>query len=66
MILLALQPIKTLEANNKKVLIVTGDKDALQLINDDISVLLTKKGISEMLEFDKLFKETYENQNVIN
>lgn len=47
-------------ANNKKVLIVTGDKDALQLINDDISVLLTKKGISEMLEFDKkLFKETY-------
>jgi DNA polymerase I len=33
-------------------LIVTGDKDALQLINDHVHVLITKKGISEMLEFD--------------
>lgn len=46
--------------NNKQVVIVTGDKDALQLINDDITVMLTKKGISEMQEFDKdVFKEVY-------
>ena len=31
-----------------EVLIVTGDRDALQLIGPDTKVLLTKKGISEM------------------
>jgi DNA polymerase-1 len=34
-------------------LIVTGDRDALQLINDYVHVLITKKGISEMIEFDR-------------
>ncbi|HYE12178.1 MAG TPA: DNA polymerase I, partial [Patescibacteria group bacterium] len=34
-------------------LIVTGDRDALQLINDHVHVLITKKGISEMIEFDR-------------
>lgn len=33
-------------------LIVTGDRDALQLISDNVHVMITKKGISEMEEFD--------------
>lgn len=35
-----------------EVMIVTGDRDALQLINSDTKVMLTKKGISEMDLFD--------------
>lgn len=31
-----------------KVIIVTGDKDALQLINSNVKVMLTRKGISEI------------------
>lgn len=34
-------------------LLVTGDRDALQLISDSTHVLLTKKGISETDEMDK-------------
>lgn len=42
-------------------LIVTGDRDALQLINDKVHVLITKKGISEMIEFDReKLMEVYE------
>ncbi|MDF2591112.1 MAG: polA [Clostridia bacterium] len=33
--------------------IVTGDRDAFQLINDHVHVFITKKGISEMIEFDR-------------
>ncbi|MGE5630006.1 MAG: DNA polymerase I [Caulobacteraceae bacterium] len=33
-------------------LIVTGDRDALQLISDNVHTLITKKGISEMDEYD--------------
>lgn len=33
-------------------LIVTGDKDALQLVNDRVRVLLTKKGIRDMETYD--------------
>lgn len=33
-------------------IIVTGDKDALQLVSDKTSVMLTKKGISEMETYD--------------
>lgn len=33
-------------------LLVTGDRDALQLVDDDTHVLVTKKGISESIEFD--------------
>ena len=33
-------------------LLVTGDRDALQLISDSTHVLMTKKGISETIEFD--------------
>ncbi|MEA4960513.1 DNA polymerase I [Lutispora sp.] len=35
------------------ILIVTGDRDAFQLIDENIHVLMTKKGISEMEEYDK-------------
>ncbi|MDO4568465.1 MAG: DNA polymerase I [Clostridia bacterium] len=34
-------------------LIVTGDRDALQLIDDRTRVLLTKRGVSETLELDE-------------
>ncbi len=36
-----------------EVIIVTGDRDALQLINSHTKVMLTKKGISDMDIFDK-------------
>ncbi|AYF76098.1 DNA polymerase I [Nocardia yunnanensis] len=34
-----------------KVLIVTGDRDALQLVSDDVTVLYPKKGVSELTRF---------------
>lgn len=33
-------------------LLVTGDRDALQLIDDNVHVLMTKRGISETVEYD--------------
>jgi len=36
-----------------KTLIVTGDRDAFQLITDNVHILMTKKGISEMEEYDR-------------
>jgi len=40
--------------------IVTGDKDALQLISSNVHTLMTKKGISEIEEYDiDKLKETY-------
>ncbi len=40
--------------------IVTGDRDALQLVGPDTKVLFTKKGISEMVLFDEAaFREKY-------
>jgi DNA polymerase-1 len=33
------------------VLIVTGDRDVLQLVNDDVTVLMTRRGISDMTRF---------------
>lgn len=35
-----------------ETLIVTGDRDALQLVNDKVKVLMTKKGISETVRYD--------------
>lgn len=35
-----------------EVIVVTGDRDALQLISPQVQVLLTKKGISDMEKFD--------------
>lgn len=34
-------------------IIITGDRDAFQLINEHVHVFITKKGISEMIEFDR-------------
>ena len=36
-----------------ETLIVTGDRDALQLISDDTRVMLTKKGITETVTYDE-------------
>ena len=38
----------------QEFLIVTGDRDALQLVNEHVHVLLTKKGISEFEEVDPI------------
>jgi DNA polymerase I len=38
-------------ADGMGVLIVTGDRDALQLVTDDVTVLYTRRGISEMTRF---------------
>lgn len=43
-----------------EALLVTGDRDALQLITPHTHVLMTKKGISETVEYDEaVLKETY-------
>lgn len=45
---------------NTKNIIVTGDRDALQLINDNTEVWLTKKGITEVKNMNSIsFKEEY-------
>lgn len=41
------------EENGLKTLLVTGDRDYLQLASDDTSVILTKKGITETEEYDR-------------
>ncbi len=38
-------------AEGMSVLIVTGDRDALQLVSDDVTVLMTRRGISDMTRF---------------
>ncbi|NLI54022.1 MAG: DNA polymerase I [Clostridiales bacterium] len=51
---------KKCEAQGIDALLVTGDRDALQLIGDHTHVLMTKKGISETIEFDRnVLKEQY-------
>lgn len=48
------------EENNLKVILVTGDRDYLQLASDMTTVLLTKKGITELIEYDEnKFTEEY-------
>ena len=44
---------KRSEEQGLEPLIITGDKDALQLASDSISVLITKKGISEFGLYDR-------------
>ncbi|MBN2899597.1 MAG: DNA polymerase I [Clostridia bacterium] len=50
---------KNCSANGIEVVIITGDKDALQLVDDNISVHITKKGISEIVPYtdDLVFEE---------
>nr|WP_261570769.1 DNA polymerase I [Frankia gtarii] len=38
-------------AEGMDVLVVTGDRDALQLVNERVTVLMTRKGISDMTRF---------------
>jgi DNA polymerase-1 len=39
------------EREDMDVLIVTGDRDALQLVSDRVTVLMTRRGISDMTRF---------------
>ena len=47
-------------AENIDALLVTGDRDALQLVTPDTHVLMTRKGLSETTEYDiETLKEEY-------
>ena len=47
-------------AEGIEALLVTGDRDALQLITKDVHVLMTKKGITDTVEYDEsTLKEQY-------
>jgi DNA polymerase-1 len=39
------------EAEGMQVLVLTGDRDTYQLVDDSVTVLMTRKGISEMTRF---------------
>ena len=39
------------ERDGYKVLVVTGDRDALQLVSDDVTVLYPRKGVSDLTRF---------------
>lgn len=39
------------EAEGFRVLVVTGDRDSLQLVSDDVTVLYPKKGVSDLHRF---------------
>lgn len=39
------------EYEGYRVLVVTGDRDALQLVSDDVTVLYPRKGVSELTRF---------------
>lgn len=41
------------DAEGFEVLIVTGDRDALQLVTDHVHVLATKRGITDTVEYDR-------------
>ncbi len=43
---------KEAPAGGYDVLIVTGDKDALQLVNEDVKVMTTRKGITDTVVYD--------------
>ncbi|WP_026476192.1 DNA polymerase I [Alkaliphilus transvaalensis] len=52
---------KYCENKEMECLIVTGDKDALQLVSQDVKVLITRKGISSLdIYDDKKLMEDYE------
>ncbi|MDZ4654369.1 MAG: DNA polymerase I [Coriobacteriia bacterium] len=40
------------KSGGMRVMLVTGDKDALQLVDDDVSVVSTKKGITDIVIYD--------------
>ena len=52
--------------NGCEAYVVTGDRDALQLVKPDLSVLFTKKGISELKVYDvPAFQEEYDGLDPI-
>ena len=52
--------VRWAEGQDIHSIIITGDKDSLQLISDKTSVFLTKKGISELAKYDAAaLKEEY-------
>ena len=34
------------------MVIVSGDRDCLQLVNDDVTVLMTRRGVTDMIRYD--------------
>ena len=49
------------KAGEAEVIIVTGDRDELQLLGDNVKVFYTKRGITDIQEFDvEEFKANYE------
>ncbi|MBE0476398.1 MAG: DNA polymerase I [Coriobacteriia bacterium] len=41
------------KAEDVNALLVTGDRDALQLVDDDVSVVSTRKGITDIVVYDR-------------
>ncbi|EIE99787.1 DNA polymerase I [Saccharomonospora glauca] len=44
--------LTTRAGDDYEVLICTGDRDALQLVNDSVTVLYPRKGVSDLVRFD--------------
>ena len=54
------------KAGEAEIIIVTGDRDELQLLGDNVKVFYTKRGITDIQEFDvEEFKRNYEGLNPI-
>ncbi|HSE91067.1 MAG TPA: DNA polymerase I [Candidatus Binatia bacterium] len=43
---------KRLRQGGNQVVIVTGDRDILQLVSDGVSVIMTRRGISDVIRYD--------------
>ncbi|BDU67453.1 MAG: hypothetical protein TYPL_1060 [Candidatus Tyloplasma litorale] len=55
---------KKFSKQNIKVEIITSDKDLLQLVDDNISIHISKTGVSEMINYNKFnFNELYYGLN---
>lgn len=52
--------VKRAEEERLSPIVITGDKDALQLASDDTRIVITKKGISDFEAYDRMaFEEKY-------